>query len=76
MSLLESFAGPAVSHAGQMALTEIAGPTPIPGGSLEAQYARERVRANGMGEFKVIPDAIPWVLGGVALAFVVSTFRK
>jgi hypothetical protein len=76
MSLLESFASPAVSHLGQTALTEIAGTEAVPGEPIQAQYSRERVRAQGMGEFKVIPDAIPWVLGGVALAFVVTKVWK
>lgn len=75
MSLLETFANPGVSKAGEAVATQFVGNDPIPGEPLEAEYARETVRSQGMGDFGV-KDAIPWILGGIGAAILVKTFGK
>ena len=75
MSLLETFANPGVSKAGEAVATQIIPNGPIPGEPLEAEFARETVRSQGMGEFTV-KDAIPWILGGIGVSILVKTFGK
>jgi len=75
MSLLETFANPGVSKAGEAVATQFVGNDPIPGEPIEAELSRETVKARGMGEFTV-KDALPWILGGIGAAILVKTFGK
>lgn len=74
MNLIEDLARPTVNEAGQMIVAKV---KPEPNGEcIEAKIERELVKANSMGEFKWFPDAIPYALGGFALAWAVGFFGK
>ena len=75
MSLIETFANPGVSKAGQEVLKLFGDDNGQPGEPLEAAYARELVKSRGMGEFEIM-DAVPWVLGGIVAAVLVKNFGK